>query len=92
MAVPVPPECCRRSAIYRSRMSRWDWFPYVSGGKELARKPRGVQIIVLATLAIFWVVMGVVSNQTWLIGVGAVIGAGLVVRLVQLSGSSRQRN
>ena len=63
----------RGSTALCSNMSKWDMFPYVSGGKELAKKPLRMQILVFGALGMFWIVTGIVSNQTWFLGVGVVL-------------------
>jgi len=64
-------------------VSRWDAFPYVSTGKDLGKRPLWVQVLVFAVLATFWIAVGIVSHQTWLVAVGAPIVVGLLIKLVQ---------
>jgi len=52
-------------------MSRWDYFPYVGGGKALAKKPLSVQLPVCLALATPWIVLGIVSTQQWALALGA---------------------
>jgi hypothetical protein len=70
-----------RIEFYARGMSRWDYFPYVGGGKALAKKPLSVQLPVCLALASPWLVLGIVSTQRWALVLG---GVWVVVPLVSM--------
>jgi hypothetical protein len=57
--------------FYARGMSRWDYFPYVGGGKALAKKPLSVQVLVCSALATPWIILGLASTQRWALVLGA---------------------
>ena len=50
-----------------ARMSRWEMFPYVGGGKALGKKPLRVQILFFWALGATWIVAGILSPQRTLL-------------------------
>jgi hypothetical protein len=64
-------------------MGKWSNFPYVAGGSELARGPRWRLISVCCAFAAFWILLGLLSDRIWQIGLGLAWLIALVVALAR---------
>jgi hypothetical protein len=69
-------------------MSRWDYFPYVGGGKALSKKPLSVQLAVCWAMASPWIVLGILSTQRWALALGILW---VILPLVSLARQRRTR-
>jgi hypothetical protein len=58
--------------VYARGVSRWDYFPYVSGGKALSSRPFSVQFAVCWALAVPWLIIGSLSAHRWALALGVV--------------------